>query len=846
MKISEDSLKTETNLGAPSAMVQNTKEMQKNIINLAKPVEEKIFNFKYILTILFFILIISILFLVFTYLLRIKEKQIKKENKCPAGFFIPIDDKTLCYKCNIQNCKTCIGEISNNSCISCIKGFTEIYENNNEGKIINCLSNNNNCGNECEICNYNEKICSKCFSGYYIPNDDEDKLNCKKCSTENCEECQGTKNSNFCIKCKSNFIPKYNENNIIENCNIKCSSGSRNCQVCNEKENECSKCNNGYYIPSDSEMKLECEKCFIENCKICEGRKNSNICLSCMNNYLPIYENGEIKSCYLSCELGLGEKCLSCSQKDKECAECNNGFYMPIDETDKSKCSKCSIDNCKICHGTKNNNICDNCEENFETIIENEQIKYCKNISYNNCEIGEKEKCLTCSKNENSCGSCNPSYSLYNGKCIYNPDNITFTAFYFSDSPLENVKLINENKVKNIEKIIVDGKKVDINNVDNEGFYNFQSIGEHRVDISLKLDNDTFHNLFSNCIRLLSISFFPIVNDGIKINTLNFTFSGCKNLKKFNISYIDTSFVEGMIQFCYNCKSLISVDLSNNNFEKVIEANESFSFCNLLTSINMNTKFSNLKSMNQMFYCCSSLKSIDFSSLGVKKLKDLDFLFYNCSSLESINLENFYTDQVIGMGALFYNCKLLTSIGLSSFYTQNVEWMDYMFYGCSSLTSLDISNFNTRKITNMKAMFYNCSNLRSFDFDNFDTSKVIDMSYSFAYCSSLTSINLKNFDTSQVVYFAYMFHNCTSLTSLDFSNFSFQNLKNHPFYNGLPQVFTNCTNLSYLDISSVTRMYSDNLKGLPSSGIIKYRSNLQSFINSCSSLIPNWTKILVN
>ena len=66
----------------------------------------------------------------------------------------------------------------------------------------------------------------------------------------------------------------------------------------------------------------------------------------------------------------------------------------------------------------------------------------------------------------------------------------------------------------------------------------------------------------------------------------------------------------------------------------------------------MNTKFSNLKSMNKMFYCCSSLKSIDFSSLGVKKLKDLDYLFYNCSSLESINLDNFYTDQVIGMASI--------------------------------------------------------------------------------------------------------------------------------------------------------------------------------------------------
>ena len=38
-----------------------------------------------------------------------------------------------------------------------------------------------------------------CESGYFLPEDDPKE--CVKCSTENCEECHGTKNNNTCSRC---------------------------------------------------------------------------------------------------------------------------------------------------------------------------------------------------------------------------------------------------------------------------------------------------------------------------------------------------------------------------------------------------------------------------------------------------------------------------------------------------------------------------------------------------------------------------------------------------------------------------------------------------------------------
>jgi surface protein len=57
---------------------------------------------------------------------------------------------------------------------------------------------------------------------------------------------------------------------------------------------------------------------------------------------------------------------------------------------------------------------------------------------------------------------------------------------------------------------------------------------------------------------------------------------------------------------------------------------------------------------------------------------------------------------------MFSGCTSLTSLNVSSLNTENVTDMSYMFYNCSSLTSLNLSNFDMNNVTNK---FFMCSNL---------------------------------------------------------------------------------------------------------------------------------------
>ena len=60
-------------------------------------------------------------------------------------------------------------------------------------------------------------------------------------------------------------------------------------------------------------------------------------------------------------------------------------------------------------------------------------------------------------------------------------------------------------------------------------------------------------------------------------------------------------------------------------------------------------------------------------------------MFNLCSSLESINLSSLNTTKVKDMSYLFAGCESLKSLDLSSFDTTNVNDMFFMFSGCSSL-----------------------------------------------------------------------------------------------------------------------------------------------------------------
>ena len=216
---------------------------------------------------------------------------------------------------------------------------------------------------------------------------------------------------------------------------------------CNQSDKSCTQCKTGYFVPNDGENNLNCEKCSLENCEKCEGEKNNNVCILCENEFFAKKdENNKIQNCDKRCQTGNDEKCKECDNQNNVCLNCNYGYYLPIDDELKIECKSCSLNNCKSCHGTKIEDICDACESGYEKEIESGKIKKCK---LNNCEIGEEEKCLTCSGIENECGSCNPLYTLVDGKC---ESTFTFKAIYSVLNPNEYVQIINKSKIPYIQK----------------------------------------------------------------------------------------------------------------------------------------------------------------------------------------------------------------------------------------------------------------------------------------------------------------------------------------------------------------------------------------------------------
>ena len=86
---------------------------------------------KLIFLLLLIVLLLNIIIFLFLYYYP-KNQIIKKINNniCNNGFYIPIDNKSNCLKCSVENCERCYGNIKNNKCISCNNGFIPFYENN--------------------------------------------------------------------------------------------------------------------------------------------------------------------------------------------------------------------------------------------------------------------------------------------------------------------------------------------------------------------------------------------------------------------------------------------------------------------------------------------------------------------------------------------------------------------------------------------------------------------------------------------------------------------------------------------------------------------------------------------
>ena len=118
----------------------------------------------------------------------------------------------------------------------------------------------------------------------------------------------------------------------------------------------------------------------------------------------------------------------------------------------------------------------------------------------------------------------------------------------------------------------------------------------------------------------------------------------------------------------YNLIKVTYIDLTYFDFSKINNTERMFAGCQSLTSIKLPTTTLQLpiKHMNNMFYDCSSLNTLDLSNFKMPNALDISYMFYGCSKLTILKLPNFISSKIININSIFGGCNSLTSLILST------------------------------------------------------------------------------------------------------------------------------------------------------------------------------------
>ena len=161
-------------------------------------------------------------------------------------------------------------------------------------------------------------------------------------------------------------------------------------------------------------------------------------------------------------------------------------------------------------------------------------------------------------------------------------------------------------------------------------------------------------------------------------------------------------------------------------------------------------------------------KGIETIKLRGDYVKDMSYMFYKCKRLLSIEEESYWdTSKVTNMKYMFYGCSDLRELSCISIWnTSSVENMSYIFADCVSLENMaDISSWDISKVTELNNMFENCISLKALpDISKWDTKNVITMREMFSSCQKIKEIaNITEWDISKVENMNNMFKHCTDL-----------------------------------------------------------------------------------
>ena len=542
---------------------------------------------------------------------------------CNPGYYLPNNTivKSQCYNCG-SNCLSCYGSLYNPICIECNPGYyapigyyrsdcyycgsygiKKCHQDNNYNIIIDeCISNyilaRNQCFEKCDStrfwsrcleCNEEpDKLheCKKCKDGMYLPTD-YDNTYCYYCPYP-CKSCEGTSYNPTCLSCLDGY--ELSGGRCLKNCTKGKNEKCKSCNLEPGKIDRCLDCNEGYYLPDDdyydyyynyyyynfyNNYKGKCSRCSA-NCKKCNGKYGYNPdCIQCETGYYLVEKEENEYSYYY-----------------------NQNFYHI--------CAKCNMKGCKIYKPNSNSCICIECDTPIIQQVKNNSTDNEIISCYGGCEIGELDKCKSCSNEGGKCGECNDGFILNTeGKCT--PEDFHMFAKYRTTQENEYVELMYPTT---IIKMVINGTRIH----NPKYYYTFKLPGEHSVYIKFS-GYISFMDLFYRITHLTYIAFLPKAKS-FSINYMNDCFCGCINLEYADLSNL----------YLKNNKCFMNFFKGDKKLKEVKFPSESFS---------------NIYWYYRMFYGCESLTSIDMSNIHNTNGQYFYEMFYGCTKLKSINLGGF-------------------------------------------------------------------------------------------------------------------------------------------------------------------------------------------------------------
>ena len=306
------------------------------------------------------------------------------------------------------------------------------------------------------------------------------------------------------------------------------------------------------------------------------------------------------------------------------------------------------------------------------------------------------------------------------------------------------------------------------------------------------------------------------------MKSMFYSASGIRKITNFNeLKCPALTTVECMFDYCSNIKEL---DLHNFYMPKcklVVKwgTNEKCAFrgCNSLEEINLNGWEVHTEAyLRDYFSNNSNLKRVYLNDTKFTNLTSIEGLFYFAHALEEVEMRGLVDDKCRSLRSLFNECYNLNKIDMSEWDTKNVDTMRDMFKKANTQAAaldVDLSKFRFDSCTDFYRMFEE-SGVHSVTFPSSSPSNPIVIGKSWQ-----DEDDTREEQTKSHFYFSYIFNKCSRLTKVN--NF----------------------NVSYDKGFTVTSVFRDcKLLGSESGGKVKVcikaleAESISNLFNGCSSI----------